>query len=318
MQKDDFLSSVNERDIDLLLLEEASVNPEFQSWLIMRVWGEPVEYSNFEAYHSVLSLGRESDLIFRFIDARNSTRHIAILVENKVDAVHQPDQGKGYLARGNEGIKTGDWTEFITCIIAPEQYLAKPETREHPYGEHISYEELLAFFWSRRARDERNAYRFQVLLKAIDKSRRHNLSEASEPLTAFVSDYYHYVQQHMPYMSMPMPKSRSAASTWIEFRPNVYPSYLRLYHQLSGHVKAFWSGAADRFEDMKQVITPLLQLGMQFEVAGKSVALVLAVPKIDALSHGFVQEQANVSLALEAVRRIDKVIRDYEGLEQTP
>jgi hypothetical protein len=62
-----WLESVTERDVDLLLLEELSVNEEFRKEFSKLVFGETVYKTYIGAWHSVISdnLG-ESDLVFIF------------------------------------------------------------------------------------------------------------------------------------------------------------------------------------------------------------------------------------------------------------
>src|SRR5882672_3082754 len=83
MQDLNFVESINERDIDFLLLEELQVSAEFRDWLSSRVFGRPIFKSHTGAWHSVVDpvLG-ESDLVFIF-EAEDGTG-TAILIENKI------------------------------------------------------------------------------------------------------------------------------------------------------------------------------------------------------------------------------------------
>ena len=140
MQNLKFVASIAERDIDLLVMEELSVCSEFREWLSSRVFGEPLFEENIGAWHSVCDseLG-ESDIVFVF-SAVDGAR-TAILIENKIDAPPQPEQGKRYRLRGEIGIKEGYWEKFKTSIIAPNKYLSSSKNTES-YDNEISYEEL--------------------------------------------------------------------------------------------------------------------------------------------------------------------------------
>jgi hypothetical protein len=89
------IEAVTERDIDLLLLEELSVSDEFPLWLYSIVAGANDAPSCEGAWHSISdpSLG-ESDLIVIYENG------VAVLLENKIDAPAQPEQGQRYRARG--------------------------------------------------------------------------------------------------------------------------------------------------------------------------------------------------------------------------
>jgi hypothetical protein len=124
-----FVASIAERDIDLLIMEELSVSTEFREWFSSRVYGEPIYQSEIGVWHSVsdAQLG-ESDLVFLF-EALDESR-IAILIENKIDAQPQPEQGRRYRLRGNKGLKEGHWDQFKTCVVAPSKYLISSKHSE--------------------------------------------------------------------------------------------------------------------------------------------------------------------------------------------
>ncbi len=99
------IEAVSERDIDLLLLEEFNVSADFPRWFY-QLCNPQAKNSTFcvGAWHSVTEpdLG-ESDLIAMYSDSH------AILIENKIDAVAQPNQAKRYHLRGERGIEKDLW-----------------------------------------------------------------------------------------------------------------------------------------------------------------------------------------------------------------
>ncbi|MBM4387545.1 MAG: PD-(D/E)XK nuclease family protein [Deltaproteobacteria bacterium] len=107
---------VAERDIDLLLLEELNVSPVFSFWLFQQTHSESTNAPSCNgAWHSVThpQFG-ESDLIVVY------ENEFAILMENKIDALAQPEQASRYRKRGEMGCRDGLWQRFLTCIVAPE------------------------------------------------------------------------------------------------------------------------------------------------------------------------------------------------------
>lgn len=95
------VSSVTERDIDLLLLEELNVSEVFCRWFYNRVTGRRDTPRCEGAWHSVsdAQLG-ESDLIAIYDNG------VVVMLENKIDAAAQPEQGARYRRRGEKGVET--------------------------------------------------------------------------------------------------------------------------------------------------------------------------------------------------------------------
>lgn len=113
-----------EHDIDIILLEDIHVSQSFRNWLVNQTYGGnvAVQIDLVSAWRSVseTTLG-ESDILFIF--RRGDSRRHALLIENKVSAPAQPEQGLRYRARGKRGIEKKDWDSFTTVILAPEVYL---------------------------------------------------------------------------------------------------------------------------------------------------------------------------------------------------
>jgi len=55
--------------------------------------------------------------------------------------------------------------------VAPAQYLDSAKQAES-YDRQVSYEEVMSFFVSRRARDARYLYKARLIQEAIEKNRR--------------------------------------------------------------------------------------------------------------------------------------------------
>lgn len=306
-----FVASVAERDIDLLMMEELSVSEEFQMWLASRVFGEPIYQSNLGAWHSVTDsqLG-ESDLVFIF-ESINGSR-IAVLIENKIDAPPQPQQGERYRLRGVNGLEEGYWDAFKTCVVAPARYLNSVMHSES-YDIEISYEELLAYFQSRSIRSQRFSYKAKIILEGIEQNRRGYIPKFHPEMTQFVDDYYHFCTNTYGQLCPQKPKPRPAGSTWIMFYPKSLPREINLAHQLtSGFVKAFFRGKADSFEQLKGPLESILPSDAVVELAGKSVAVIIDVPKVDPLNVSFIEQQMLVRQALERLAVLESVLTDVD------
>lgn len=285
------IAKIYERDMDLVLVEELESSSEFRIWLAARIFGLDRFVSHLQATHSVVDdSNRESDVVFRFLAHPEGNAGdpvpVAILLENKIDAVAQPNQGRDYRSRGNSGKDRGDWQDYRTCLVAPKSYLDIAHDRIN-FDESISYEEILAYFVSRKERDERFRWKARLVGDAILKKKTGYTPKISEEATDFVQAY-HRMASDFPRLEMPAPKPRPAGSTWISFRPSVLPAGASIEHQVTaGTVKLLVQNAAGRLDELKELLRPFLSNEMDVEQAGKSVAVVIKVPAIASLTLPF-------------------------------
>ncbi len=100
-----FLTHVQERDIDLLLIEELWSNTDFQIWFLSK----SIIFSQLESKgailknvsHSVSGLGKckgETDILIDF-QLYDGIR-LRIMIENKINADFMPQQLERYKERG--------------------------------------------------------------------------------------------------------------------------------------------------------------------------------------------------------------------------
>lgn len=309
------IAKIYERDMDLVLVEELEASNEFRTWLAARVFGFDCFVSHVRAIHSVVDdSNRESDVVFRFlsrpVEDPGDPVPLAILLENKIDAVAQPNQGRDYGSRGNAGKDRGDWQDFRTCLVAPKAYLDAAHDRAH-FDESISYEEILAYFASRKERDERFRWKARLVGDAIFKKKSGYSPKISEAASAFVSDY-HEQALAFPRLQMPVPRPRPAGSTWISFRPDALPKGASIEHQVTaGAVKLFIPNAVDRFDRIEALLQPFLSADMDVEPAGKSVAVTIRVPAIESLTVPFTSV---AEVALKGMRAADALAAMMESI----
>jgi len=206
------IKSVSERDIDILLLEEFNSNPEFGSWFLSTLFPNKEESECMGAWHSVTDskLG-ESDLIILYESG------LAILIENKIDAPVQPQQGSRYIERGEKGIKENLWKSFETCMVAPNEYLEK-EIDAKKYSATLSYEHINE--WFSKINNQRVDFKSMMLNEAIEQKRRGYSPETDENVTEFWKSYWEYCRENYPELEMKDPKSKPPHSDWPRFTPS--------------------------------------------------------------------------------------------------
>ena len=301
------VSHITERDIDLLLLEELTVNIEFQKWLSSRIFDEELFKSHLGVWHSVsdAELG-ESDLLYIF--KSENDEKFAILIENKIDAPPQPKQGFRYYLRGEKGVEDNKWNKFKTCIIAPKRYLASSKHSEE-YDFEINYEEIVSFFQSRASKDIRYSYKANMVVEGIEQNRRGYQPEHNSKMTQFVIDYYSFAISQCPELNIQEAKPRPAGSTWVMFYPKSLPKKSDLMHQLThGLVKVFFNGQAEQFEELKEKYSSVLPVDAEIKVAGKSVAISIKVPKINPLETSFSESKEKIKDALKSLLVLKELV----------
>lgn len=302
-----FVKSITERDIDFLILEELSINTEFQEWFASRVFGERIFKAQIGAWHSVSdsNLG-ETDLLFIFESIEES--RIALLIENKVDANPQPNQGERYQLRGKLGQKEGYWDTYQTCVIAPLKYLHSTK-HSKSYDVEISYEELFSFFQSRSSRDNRFQFKANILIEGIQKNRRGYQPEYNEDITNFVIEYYSFVENNYPNLKMQKAKPRPAGSTWIMFYPDSLPKKIDLLHQITaGKIKVLVYAKPEEFETIREMYLKNAPDGSEVEFHAKSVSIYIPIKKIDPFDNTFKEQEDIVKEALRIVNLFKEMI----------
>jgi len=265
--------SVSERDIDFLLLEEFNVCTEFSSWFYTKVTGEDNPLVCKGAWHSIVdsALG-ESDLVVLYADGS------ALLLENKVDAVAQPEQGERYRLRGKKGTEEGQWTSFQTCMVAPDMYLQKSSDSQC-YDSRVSYEEIQQWFLTARVDDLRGAYKAKLVEEAITQNRRGYTFVTDQQVSQFWIQYWQFATSKYPELEMKRPGNKPSNADWPVFKPVNLNKRFSIVHKLSrGDLDLQISGAATVLNLLKERIT---DVDISVEKANKSAAVRIKVPPID-------------------------------------
>ena len=270
---------LSERDIDLLVLEEMIVSSSFRQWFATEVGLDVVDAAHFVgAWHSVWDAAfGESDLIalWRLSDER---RH-ALLIENKINAPAQPSQGERYSERGQNGVESGDWDEFRTCIMAPARYL-ESSSEAKIYQAQISYEQIRDWFLSKFENDRRALHRARVVESAIEQQRRGYSPEIDEGVSQFWHDFWQLSLDCCPRIGMDCPAPKPIGSGWIWTRPpELGDGRWLAFKLLQGIVDLQVDGAGDRAEEIDAVCVERLDGDVRAVRTGKSTSLRIEVAR---------------------------------------
>lgn len=294
-----FLKNVCERDIDLLLLEELHVSQAFREWLLREAFGADVHCRQFlGAWHSISAhnLG-ESDLIVRFIDGQGTT--VGLLLENKIDAPQQPDQALRYERRGDEGIRSGHWEIYRTCIVAPDAYLVGRLDGDE-YHAHLSYESLQAWFLASSDETGRAKYKASVVQAGIEQGRRGYTPVPHEQVTKFWQGYVKLARAEFPSLGFQDQGQTPSRHSWGIFRG----PYRLIYHKVNDSVVDLQVPAgAKALGEIIALNQHLLTEGIDVVARGKSAFFRVTVPQVSRFEPAEPQ-YASIRTGLEAVAKM--------------
>lgn len=311
-----FVDRIEERDIDLMLLEEISCEPGFQQF-VSRVTLDPgCDWTFVEAANSISTVSHgESDLIAIF---QSDERVAAVMIENKITANFMHQQADRYRRRGERGIADGHWSEFVTVLLAPRRYLAA-DLRSHVFDRHLAYEELLEWF-RRGDAGLRGTWRASLIERGCTGSKSTVYKRVvDEATTAFFREYWEIASREYPALRMKREKDRPAKSTWVRFYPDIgLPGHIELWHKAAETFAADLSFARTDVEDLHAVANELLDPDMALEQRQKSAVIRIATVPLN-VTAGCSTQIASVRSGLDAAARLaDFYVRHRAALEDVP
>lgn len=195
------LTHATERDVDLLLVEELIASCDFLVWLARRAgWsGEPADWRVLHSKRRIRSR-REIDIHVE-VNPVGDDAPVALLVENKLSATEQPDQGESY--REEVNLLKGASSFAASLLVCPAQYqTAWPEFAEK-FDAVVTYEQVSEFLHRRSALHDgemqrRLAFRADLLLQAAGKLRRGYTPVPNEIVGSFSKSYIRLLAQLAP------------------------------------------------------------------------------------------------------------------------
>ena len=288
-----YLVSVEERDVDLLLMEEFHIDDEFVAWFCARLGLGHVTATG--AWHSVSDSDGETDLLLR---VTASGKRIGVLIENKITAPEQDKQAERYHLRGIRSRETGKFDEYVTVMCAPQRYL-DGVARDSAYQHQISYEMIAD--WFKASADRRSVWRHAIMREAIEQGRRGYTMVVSAANTKFHSEYWEHLRQKHPRLKMARPKGKGAYSSWVIMKGHDFPKGVELHHKIDQ--RAMELGFRGR--KVEELLELRAEWPDQIVVVqkGKTASLVLSVPPID-MAAGFFGQEGAIEEALLAAYRL--------------
>lgn len=304
-------STVMERDIDLLLVEELRCSDDFRIWLLERLdLAEALGVHPPAVHrirHSVVEAdgdgAGESDIVVELKGpSGGASDGIALLIENKINAAFQPEQPERYQARAMAMKERKECKEAYCLLVAPEKYVASVE--EEDFDRRLTYEKLREYFANAKGQSDCESQRLQhramVIEHAIYEWRRRGAQIVDEHATSFAEAYYQRAKSRAPSLKPDQPNARTKESVWFYFRnalthiPEFQTPWDILHKTKTKNRSVSNTQAVEcvqinmrdwaRYgEDLvRERIEPLLDPGMTLGRAGKSLAIRLPTPTVDA------------------------------------
>ena len=217
------VESIQERDVDLILLEEFATDNSFCEWFINEL-DLPKISEKLGVWRSITGYGLgETDILFSY---KSESTRVYILIENKLDASFQDRQFERYVQRAKKYMTDNACDSAFTILTAPKLYC----DNQSEFENFISYEQIskrLEFTGTKR-----NLFKSNLLKIASEKLRRGYQPVNSEPVQKFWHSYWGFKETKFPNSRMKKPDIVPQNSDW----PMLYGDNLNgivFYHKLA-------------------------------------------------------------------------------------
>lgn len=299
------IASVTERDIELLLLEELQVSPEFRRWLVEKIGLTNNLIRLAGVWHRLPDPDfGETDILFVF--ENDLMRRVAILIKNDIARARQTQNAKKYKRKGEEGVKDGAWDSFVSCLVT----VGNPvETKVKHFDHIIGYEDVIRWFQT-AGLAERGSYKIGLIRQAVSQT----VSEAKRDKDAHRKDfwdrYWHVCKENYPHFMLNPMGQTIGKEDFPVFHPADLGVEAKIIHKLTrGFVDLVIEGDPEAVEERYR---PYLDREMLFVSAKTSGVVRLHTPIIQE-PYDFEKDEAAVVLSLEKTERLHRLYQVVEG-----
>lgn len=280
-----------ERDVDLLILEEFSVDKEFAK-LFLNFVGVFDDFEIVESIHSKVDAEYgESDIVF--ILKVNNKLH-ALHIEDKINAIAMPKQYSRYFLRGEKDMDNGEYDSFSVVIVAPKRYLEMNKEAQK-YENKVTYEQMVDFFEAKD--DVRSNYKVALLKRAITEQGSGYQWEANPNVVRFCGDMYEYQRAEFPGMT------KGTTAWWPTFK-TIHKEIEIQFKANKGHCDLAFTRVP--YHELYKSYKDKIYGEMQIVKTGKSSAIRIEVNPIE-FEADFFDVVDDVKKALCAI----KVLLDF-------
>ena len=301
-----------EHDMDMLFLEEFSCSKEFCNLFLNKIGINNAQLILTWQSKTDEELG-ESDITVIFdCDGKK----VALLIEDKIDAIAMPEQPTRYSLRGDKDIVNGEYDAYYIFIVAPQEYLEKNEKAKE-YPNRVSYEEIKLYF--ERINDLRSSFKLTQINLAIDKQKNGYQVIKNILVTDFWNKYVEYKNTYYPNLALVNSSDiKPTNGVWTHFRTNDVRSCI-YYKSNKGNVDLTFNGQAENIDMVKSFISKAIgdyyNKGIFIVKTGKSCAIRKVVPVVD-FSKSFDEQESAIKQSFEAVEELTQLsnLLDISGI----
>ncbi len=292
---------IYERDMDLFLMRQLATDIGFlKKFFVDKVFENisESELSVLRIGHSVMTSDGESDIE---VLLQVADKKIMLLIEDKIDAIAQPQQSDRYLIRGKKSVADGNCDEFYVFIVAPLKYL-EGNTEAKKYSYKLSFEEIRESL--------NNPFDVAIINKALVESKSGYIPVEDKQVTEFWKKLYDYIDERYPNVFNVYGKKdevRGAKAQWITFscgkNINIQIKSDKGYVDLQ---IAGWADKAQQFLMTNQELLDSKKLYLR--IAGKSLAIRMYTATID-FTKAFEEQKDEVEEALKKAYDLQNLVK---------
>ena len=293
--------SVLERDIDFLIMRSFSQIDMEVIDLFCKcagcTWNQDVLIESVS--HSVSTSDGESDVEVVFKDGND---RIAFLIEDKIDAIAQPDQANRYEIRAKKAVEQGKYDKYYVFIVAPEKYL-QGNKEASKYENQVSYEQIYNCL--------KEGFEKSMLEKALDESRHGYVPIEDRNVTEFWNNIYDFVEVKYPGVFNLWGKkgeSRGANAIWINIKSGSGTTIVIKADR--GYVDLEIAGYADKFQKFSKDNQVLLdEKKLYVRTASKSLAIRKYIEPFD-FKKSFSDQLDYVEEGFRKAKELQDLVKD--------
>ncbi len=296
---DILFENIIERDIDLLIMRHFSLANQNVINLFAKKAGIIINegFVIDSVAHSVTTSDGETDIEIIIWD---NNEKIAFIIENKINAVAQPNQARRYEIRAEKAVKEGRYSKYYIFIIAPQKYLDNNKEASK-YKNQISYEQIRDVILDH--------IDIAMIDKALDESKHGYVPIEDRRVTDFWNSIYEFAEDRYPGVFRIWGKkgeSRGANATWINISSGNGTTIVIKADR--GYVDLEVAGYADKFQkfskDNQQIID---NRKLYVRTATKSLAIRKYIDIID-FTASFNEQLDKIEDAFEKAKELQDLI----------
>lgn len=290
---------VNEKDIDLLIIEECISSKAFLNKIL-----DKLEIKNAKliaASRGMQDSNGETDILLKL--RNNEEKLINIYIENKVSASFQPRQIERYVERGEDAIEQGNVHSVFLCLVSPNCYL-QTENKHEEFNLIFTYEEMINWIKESGIEQNRLDYKVALLNKAIQRAKLGWQPEEDKVITDFYKYYWQRTKELAPILQMDEPDCKPATCFFVHFYPPEKIKGIKLIHKLRhGNVDLQLRGWAGKIHLLEEYLKDILESDMKICRANKSAVIRITLPIIN-LQKSVVSQEELIELGIKTSNRL--------------